>query len=65
MGSTVGVAYCAGCCCALFVVLIAVGVMNLAAMVVLAAVVPLEKLCPEESRSLASSAFSPSFSRSP
>ena len=37
-------AYCAGCCWALFVVLIAVGVMNLAAMVVLAAVVLLEKL---------------------
>ncbi len=37
-------AYCAGCCWALFVVLIAVGVMKLAAMVVLAAVVLLEKL---------------------
>ena len=36
-------AYCAGCCWALFVVLIALGVMNLAAMAVLAAVVLLEK----------------------
>ncbi len=37
-------AYCAGCCWALFVVLVAVGVMNLAAMLVLAGVVVLEKL---------------------
>jgi predicted metal-binding membrane protein len=36
-------AYCAGCCWALFVVLIVAGVMNLAAMVVLAVVVLLEK----------------------
>jgi predicted metal-binding membrane protein len=36
-------AYCAGCCWALFVVLVALGVMNLAAMVVLAVVVLLEK----------------------
>lgn len=36
-------AYCAGCCWALFVVLIALGVMNIAAMAVLAAVVLLEK----------------------
>ena len=37
-------AYCAGCCWALFVVLIAAGVMNLVAMAVLAVVVLLEKL---------------------
>lgn len=37
-------AYCAGCCWALFVVLVAVGVTNLAAMVILASVVLLEKL---------------------
>jgi predicted metal-binding membrane protein len=37
-------AYCLGCCWPWFVVLIAVGVMNLAAMVALAAVVVLEKL---------------------
>lgn len=37
-------AYCAGCCWALFVVLVAVGVMNLAAMAVLTVVVLLEKL---------------------
>lgn len=37
-------AYCAGCCWALFVLLVVVGVMNLLAMVVLAAVVLLEKL---------------------
>lgn len=37
-------AYCAGCCWALFVVLIAVGVTNLVAMVVLTSVVLLEKL---------------------
>ena len=37
-------AYCAGCCWALFVVLIVAGVMNLVAMVVLAVVVLLEKL---------------------
>ena len=37
-------AYCAGCCWALFVVLIMAGVMNLVAMVVLAVVVLLEKL---------------------
>lgn len=37
-------AYCAGCCWALFVVLVAVGLMNLAAMVVVAAAVLLEKL---------------------
>ena len=36
-------AYCAGCCWALFVVLIALGVMNIAAMAVLAGVVLLEK----------------------
>jgi len=36
-------AYCAGCCWALFVVLVALGVMNLPAMVVLAIVVLLEK----------------------
>ena len=35
--------YCAGCCWALFVVLIALGVMNIAAMAVLAGVVILEK----------------------
>ena len=37
-------AYCAGCCWALFVVLVAVGVMNVPAMLVLAATVLLEKL---------------------
>ena len=37
-------AYCAGCCWALFVLLIVAGVMNLLAMAVLAAVVLLEKL---------------------
>lgn len=37
-------AYCAGCCWALFVVLIVAGVMNLVAMAVLAVVVLLEKL---------------------
>jgi predicted metal-binding membrane protein len=37
-------AYCLGCCWPLFVVLIAVGVMNLAAMVAVVAVVMLEKL---------------------
>jgi predicted metal-binding membrane protein len=37
-------AYCLGCCWPLFVVLIAVGVMNLAAMAALAAVVVVEKL---------------------
>lgn len=37
-------AYCAGCCWALFVILIVAGVMNLVAMVVLAAVVLIEKL---------------------
>jgi predicted metal-binding membrane protein len=36
-------AYCAGCCWALFVVLVALGVMNLPAMVVLAVVVLVEK----------------------
>ncbi|MDQ3165972.1 MAG: DUF2182 domain-containing protein [Actinomycetota bacterium] len=36
--------YCAGCCWALFVLLVPLGVMNLAAMAVLAAVVLLEKL---------------------
>jgi predicted metal-binding membrane protein len=36
-------AYCAGCCWALFVLLVALGVMNLAAMAVLAGVVLLEK----------------------
>lgn len=39
-------AFCAGCCWALFVVLVAVGVMNLAAMLGLTAVVLLEKLSP-------------------
>ena len=37
-------AYCAGCCWALFVVLVAVGVMNVPAMGVLAATVVLEKV---------------------
>ena len=37
-------AYCAGCCWALFVVLIAVGVMNVPVMAVLAATVVLEKV---------------------
>ena len=36
--------YCVGCCWALMVVLVGVGVMNLVAMVVLAAVILLEKL---------------------
>jgi len=38
--------YCLGCCWALMVILIAVGVMNVAAMVVLAAVVLTEKISP-------------------
>ena len=37
-------AYCAGCCWGLFVVLVALGVMNLVAMGVLAATVLVEKL---------------------
>ena len=36
--------YCVGCCWALMVVLVGVGVMNLVAMVVLAAVILAEKL---------------------
>ena len=39
-------AYCVGCCWGLMIVLIAVGVMNVAAMAALAAVILLEKLSP-------------------
>jgi predicted metal-binding membrane protein len=39
-------AYCVGCCWGLMIVLVAVGVMNVAAMAALAAVILLEKLSP-------------------
>jgi predicted metal-binding membrane protein len=38
--------YCAGCCWSLFLLLVAVGTMNLAAMLILTAVIAGEKLLP-------------------
>ncbi len=58
-------AYCAGCCWALFVLLIVAGVMNLLAMVVLALVVLLEKLWSRGVGFSVPSASSRSSSRSP